>query len=393
MSPGVAIADLCEVNPKHPAGIDPEELVAFVGMADLDDVTAAAEDTERRAFGDVAKGYTPFRNGDVLMAKITPCFENCKIGQAFTTTDIAAGSTEFHVMRPRERLHDRYLLHFLRQPWVLELGELRMTGSGGQRRVPERLLNELKIPLPPIEEQRRIAAVLDAADELRTKRRQALAKLDTLTQAIFIDLFGDPGNAGQWEPQRFGDLLEQDLRNGVSPSKSGKVQAEVLTLSAITGDAFDATAVKTSTFAKPHAREKVVSASDFLICRGNGNLALVGMGRRPTTDMSDVAFPDTMIAARWDRSRLAPRYLESAWNGVAVRTQIERLARTTNGTHKVNQDMLEAVELPCPPVDLQREFDARVDSLAEHRSAQQESQESLDTLFASLQQRAFAGEL
>ena len=212
------ISDVCLINPKTGDHFESADLVAFVAMADLDAEAAVAADSGQRRFAEVQKGYTPFRNGDVLVAKITPCFENRKIGEAVTSTSAAFGSTEFHVLRPiSERLDRRYLLHFLRQDAFLELGKTRMTGAGGQQRVPERLFHELEIPLPPIEEQRRIAAVLDAADAFRTKRRQVLAKLDTLTQAIFIDMFGDPvSNPFGLERVALGEIIKVSSGSGLT---------------------------------------------------------------------------------------------------------------------------------------------------------------------------------
>src|SRR5207253_2857111 len=106
----------------------------------------------------VSKGYTFFRDGDLLLAKITPCFENGKIAQATLNHELGVGSTEFHVIRPdRMRVSDRFLLRFLRQPRIRLSGERRMTGSAGQRRVPEAFISELELPLPPLEERRRIA--------------------------------------------------------------------------------------------------------------------------------------------------------------------------------------------------------------------------------------------
>jgi type I restriction enzyme S subunit len=91
-----------------------------------------------------------------------------------------------------------------------------MTGSAGQRRVPEYFLANLKIPLPPLPEQRRIAAILDKADELRAKRRAALAKLDELTQSIFLDMFGDPAtNPKGWPVYAMEEVAE--VVSGATP--------------------------------------------------------------------------------------------------------------------------------------------------------------------------------
>ena len=142
----------------------------------------------------------------------------------------------------------------------------------------------IEIPDLPLSEQKRIAEILDQAQALRAKRRAALALLDELTQSIFLDMFGDPvSNSKGWDVRSLSTVLTFPLRNGLSPSKSGKVLANVLTLSAITGCAFNPFAVKESTFmSKPPANQSV-SQSDFLICRGNGNVNLVGRGFFPKT--------------------------------------------------------------------------------------------------------------
>src|SRR5699024_10557664 len=129
------LREIAQLNPRA-AQLEPEDEVAFVGMADLDDVSARTTSDTRRPYSEVSKGYTPFRNGDLLAAKITPCWQNGKIGVATLDVEHGVGSTEFHVIRPDDEVNPRYLLHFLRTPEVRETGTLRMTGSGGQRRVP-----------------------------------------------------------------------------------------------------------------------------------------------------------------------------------------------------------------------------------------------------------------
>ncbi|MCB0056578.1 MAG: restriction endonuclease subunit S, partial [Caldilineaceae bacterium] len=193
MTAAVPLSEVAEVNPRSVTdGWLSTDEVDFFPMAAVDAEKTVARASERRALQQVSKGFTSFRNGDVLLAKITPCFENGKISQASVTTPVAFGSTEFHVVRCGEKLDGRYLVHFLRRQEVREDGERKMTGSGGQRRVPKHFIESLEIPLPPPAEQRRIAAILDKADALRTKRREGLAQLDRLAQSIFVEMFGDP---------------------------------------------------------------------------------------------------------------------------------------------------------------------------------------------------------
>src|SRR5690606_7045836 len=120
------------------------------------------------------------------------------------------------------------------------------------------------------------------------------------------------------------------------------------------------TAWKVGTFHSPPPPEQSVDPGDFLICRGNGNIRLVGRGQFPTRPMPEVTFPDTMIAARVSEQLVQPSFLQFVWNSSAVREQVESLARTTNGTFKVNQTMLEDITFMCPPLTLQRRFSDQV---------------------------------
>ncbi|MCX6984659.1 MAG: restriction endonuclease subunit S [Lentisphaerae bacterium] len=206
----ISLGEVAELNPRLTEKLPEDEEVSFIPMSAVSAETKTITCEETRNYASVAKGYTPFIFGDVLIAKITPCFENGKIAQASLSHHIGFGSTEFHVIRPKKgKLDGRYVLHFLRQEHIRIMGERRMTGSAGQRRVPENFLFHLEISIPPLPEQKRIAEVLDKADELRAKRRAAIEKLDSLTQSIFLEMFGDPStNPKGWKIHKIRDLLE-----------------------------------------------------------------------------------------------------------------------------------------------------------------------------------------
>ena len=167
----------------------------------------------------------------------------------------------------------------------------------------------------------------------------------------------------------------------------------MLTLSAITGSRFDATAWKTSTFMSRPPANQSVSELDFLISRGNGNVHMVGKGYFPVEAMPEMTFPDTMIAARISPERIERAFLQHVWNSSAVRKQVESVARTTNGTFKVNQPSLEGIPFVSPPIPMQRDFARRVTAVERMKTAHRASLAELDALFATLQHRAFRGEL
>jgi len=211
--PKLRIGDVAEINPRPSRIAQLDEMVSFAGMTDLSAERGCITQSSLRPFAEVCKGYTSFHAQDVLVAKITPCFENCKIGEASIPTDIGYGSTEFHVIRPLPaQLDRRYLLHFLRQPRILKTGERRMTGSAGQRRVPASFLEALEIPLPPLEEQRRIAAILDKASSIQSA---AAERASRATAALYRSLLMEELSKMDADKVRLGDILE--IARGGSP--------------------------------------------------------------------------------------------------------------------------------------------------------------------------------
>jgi type I restriction enzyme S subunit len=171
--PIVRLGDIVEVSPrtpKMPSDMD----VSFLGMTDVSEDGKIINNNIRK-YAEVSKGYTPFRDGDILVAKITPCFENGKGALVHSLTNgIGFGSTEFHVLRPSEQIDPYLLLNITQSKPFRVLGESEMSGSAGQKRVPSSFIADYEIPLPPLPEQRKIAAILRTWDEAIQKLEKAL---------------------------------------------------------------------------------------------------------------------------------------------------------------------------------------------------------------------------
>jgi type I restriction enzyme, S subunit len=240
------------------------------------------------------------------------------------------------VRAEKSRADAGYIAHVLETPAFRAFAGAAL--GNNIKNLNKSALEGYRLPFPPLDEQQRIVALLDRAAEIRRRADAARAKARAIIPALFLDTFGDPAtNPKGWPVVTVGDLPGVELRNGISPSKMGKVIGNVLTLSAITRGSFDQEARKQSTFATSLAEDQMVSRSLFMICRGNGNRHLVGQGAFPTSDMPGVAFPDTMIALRILESEVAPAYLTAVWSSAHLRAQINAAAKTTNGTFKINQ--------------------------------------------------------
>lgn len=340
---------------------------------------------KKQVFSREIEGYKMVEAGDFAYATIH--LDEGSIGVA---PEPALISPMYTVFRTDETQVDTsYLLRFLKSPRALT--HYPQLGKGAVHRrkaISLQALSGLPVPLPPLPEQRRVAAILDHADALRAKRRRSTALLDDLAATSFDQFFG-----GANHPRLpFGELVEF-MRNGLSPTAHGTLVVTVLTLSAISGGAFDAAAVKEGTFSVDPPASVRLDARDFLICRGNGNKNLVGVGVRARASRADVVFPDTMIGARIRSDRLDPGYLEAAWKQPAVRRQIQAGARTTSGIHKINQQLLRSVLIPLPDLVEQRALSKRLATIETQHLRARRALERLDEFFQSLQSRAFSGGL
>ena len=391
----VELATVADINPRMPRGLSDDLGATFLPMA------AVSEDgqidyQEERTVGEVRKGYTYFRRGDVLVAKITPCFEN---GKATKTEALEEehgfGSTEFHVIRGNpDELLPQYAFHLIWNPYFRKEATANMTGSAGQKRVPADFLKRLKIPLPPIDEQRRIAGILDAADALRRRRREALAVLDTLPGAIFADMFGDEGET--YTLKQAGT----EFRYGTS-SKSQDHGVPVLRIPNVIGGDVDLTEIKTVPLSSKEEARFALKDGDIVLVRTNGNQAYVGrsavfMHAKITGhELADAtwSFASYLIRARLKEKQLLPDFVQGFLSSAEGRKQLLASSKTSAGQYNINTESLGAIRVPKVLISQQSAFVDRVVEIKKRRSQITAHLTELETLFASLQSRAFAGAL
>lgn len=190
-----SLAQVAFINPRNAAADSLE--VSFVPMTFIGTRFDDQHAQEPRLWGEVKQGFTHFAESDIGVAKITPCFENSKACVFSNLVNgLGAGTTELHIVRPvAGTLDPRYVLAYLKSPQFLLVGETKMTGTAGQKRLPKDFVEANPFPLPPLAEQHRIVAKVDELMALcdRLEAQQAEAKsahaqlvqalLDSLTQA------------------------------------------------------------------------------------------------------------------------------------------------------------------------------------------------------------------
>ncbi len=324
-----------------------------------------------------------FSADHVLFGKLRP-----NLGKISRPDFDGVCSTDILPIRAGRDLDRGYLAHYLSQPSMVDFAASRTSGANLPRLSPT-VLAQFPIPLPPLSEQRRIAAILDHADALRAKRRQVLAHLDALTQSIFHDMFSNEPSAAAVE-----DVATQ-IRTGPFGSQllHGEFVDEgiaVLGLDNVVDNEFRWAERRFITPAKyEQLRRYTVRPGDVLI-------SIMGTTGRCVVVPDDIPTAINtkhICAVSVDGASLDPAFLRAAflWHPEAR----EHLRRQTKGSIMagLNMGIVKAMPVPQPPIDRQREFAERARLVAAARTSAIATLAADDELFASLQARAFDGRL
>ncbi|MDA3800379.1 MAG: restriction endonuclease subunit S [Kiritimatiellae bacterium] len=210
------LGDVCEIKPSKgqvKKKLKDNDLVSFFPMTDLQVFNHYIKAHQTRTLSDVYKGYVYFENNDVLLAKITPCFENGKLGIAKNLKNgVGFGSSEYMVFRPTEQVMSEYIYHFLSRDYIRTDGKRKMTGAVGHKRIPVEYLATQNIIIPPLPEQKRIVSILDEAfsviERSRNITEKNLQNAKELFQSKLQSIF-DPSTSSATKIETGDDTLSQ----------------------------------------------------------------------------------------------------------------------------------------------------------------------------------------
>ena len=256
-----------------------------------------------------------------------------------------------------------------------------------------------KIPFPPLAEQKRIAGILDAADALRAKRREALAQLDTLLQSTFLDMFGDPvTNPMGWEVRSLGDLAVKKPNNGVfrrNPEYSESLDSAlpvVWVAELFRGNRIDVSESRRLEATQAEIEKYGLLPGDLLFCRSSLKLDGIAYNNVFLGKREEALFECHLIRVSPRTDVINPVFLNLQLRSVPMRALLKSKSKTATMT-TIDQKALSSVEVVVPPGGLQSHFAAVVESVEKQRASQRAHLAELDTLFASLQSRAFREDL
>jgi len=380
--PEVAKIIMGQSPPSSSYNMSEEGLPFFQGKADFGDLypTVRMFCTEPKKIAEA---------GDILISVRAP------VGPTNVAQEKSCIGRGLAAIRGGKGIDARYLLYFLRFYEPKLAGE----GKGSTFSAISRSdLESVRVPLPPLPEQQRIAAILAKADRVRRLRRYAHTLSDTYLQSVFLQMFGDPvTNPMGWEIQPLGNLIDR-FAGGVNfpPVSEGEAASEwrVLKVSAVTWGDFNPEASKPISPDVEFDESIAVRKDDLLISRAN-TTELVGAVSLVTQTPPKVLLPDKIWRICFSKnSKLLSEYTLWALRQAGLRKIIGDLATGTSGSMKnISKQKAATLPIPLAPLPLQQKFAHIVHKFERFRAQQRESARQAEHLFQTLLHRAFRGEL
>ena len=352
--------------------------------------SGAPEVVAGSAIGSSKKAVRP---NDVMISRIVPHIRRaCVVGPADGHRQIASG--EWIIFRDKH-IWPKYLRWLLVGDVFYSAFMRTVSGVGGSllRARPAEVF-KIQIPLPPLDEQKRIARILDAADTLRARRREALAELDTLLQSIFLDVFGDPvTNPMGWVETPFGDIATDTKLGLVRSSKEfgWDLGIPYVRMNAVTSNGhFLPDEVQSTHADEEEADVFALRPGDFLFNTRNSKELVGKVCVFPGPE--GWLFNNNLMRVRF-RAEVEPWVIAMQFRFRRVQRELEKRKSGTTSVFAVYWKSLRTLPVLVPPSDLQHRFAAIVESVEHQKASQRAHLAQLDTLFASLQSRAFRGDL
>jgi type I restriction enzyme S subunit len=293
--------------------------------------------------------------------------------------------------RPKET-HIPYLEGYLRSGVARKIYASKMRGGVARRRtISKDAFLDIEIPFPPLDEQKRIAAVLNKADALRHQRQDFLRLTEKLLQSVFIDMFGDPAtNLMSFPECTIGDLLVS-ANYGTSAKASDVGTWPVLRLGNITYEGgWDFSSLKYMELDSKEGKKYLVRNGEILFNRTNSK-ELVGK-TAVFREAKPMAFAGYLIRCIVN-DEADPEYISAFLNSAHGKSILRSMCKSIVGMANINAEELQSITILKPPVALQKKFGEVVRSILHLRASVTESAKTDDLLFGSLQQHAFHGEL
>ncbi|WP_280549311.1 MULTISPECIES: restriction endonuclease subunit S [unclassified Halomonas] len=369
------IAELAEINPplRAPTPDRPEAPISFIPMGDVSE-SGQWLARQTRPLREVKSGFTPFQEGDVLFAKITPCMENGKGAHAVGLENgVGYGSTEFHVLRAKADNSPRYIFHLSQSPNLRLKAEASMIGSAGQKRVPTDFFRKHRVFAPDRAEQQLVAHILDTLDTQIQKTDALIAKLEKVKEGLLHDLLTrgidesgrlrpSPEQAPElykesplglipreWSVGSLGNLSE--IVSGVTlGGKSGSSDwplVPYLRVANVQDGYLDLTDIKRIKVGPADIDKYRLLPGDVLMNEG-GDFDKLGRGALWQGQIELCLHQNHVFRVRTNPGMLSPHFLTAFSSSVAGKHYFIRSSKQSTNLASINSTQLKAFQVPLP---------------------------------------------
>ena len=331
------------------------------------------------------------KKGDVILSRVISDKVTCAIVPAELD---GANCANIIVVRPSKELASGYLKHFLMTPLAQRALMKRKVGSA-QSVVNTKVLKSWPIPLPPLEEQRRIAAILDKADAIRRKREETIRLTEEFLRSAFLDMFGDPvTNPKGWRVQPLNELAE--IQGGLQVTRkraSLPVVVPYLRVANVYRDRLELTEMKTIRVTQQELSRVRLKTGDILMVEGHGNRNEIGRSAVWNGAISECLHQNHLIRVRVDQRQILPLFASAYLNSPGGRRQLFRFGKTTSGLNTISTSNVKQTKVFVPPIELQRRYLHLAECVSKTVDSINEAEKTACFLFESLAANAFSGEL
>ena len=343
---------------------------------------------------DIGSAKKNVQPNDVLLSRIVPHIQRVwVVGNKGNKRQIASG--EWIIYRSN-KFHPPFLRYSLLTNQFHNQFMRTVSGVGGSllRARPDQVA-QIKIPLPPLQEQKRIAAILDKADAIRRKRRRAIELADEFLRSVFLDIFGNPVlNSKGWKEDRLDQISE--IVSGVTKGRKFNGKATVLVPYMRVANVQDGRIliddVQEIEALESEIEKYRLKRGDILLTEG-GDPDKLGRGAVWKGDIDPCIHQNHIFRVRTNRKMILPEYLSALIGSQRGKRYFLKAAKQTTGVASINKTQLSCFPALVPPIETQFEYLNRLEMFDHMVDIQMNNHKESDNLFNSLVQRAFRGEL
>ena len=351
--PIVPLGDLCNMDRR---GLHPDDPIAsalpFVGVENVESESGTFNFNNGSRVGRQRSTTFRFDERHVLYAKLRPY-----LNKVATPEFTGRCSTELVPLLPRDGVDREFVAYLLRRKETVDYVMASVTGA----RMPRANMNalmSLPVPLPPLDEQRRIVGILNRTAKIGRLRGQAAERLREFISALFVRMFGDPvENPMGWPQVSLGEISQ--VQGGLQVTKKRDVnplRVPYLRVANVLRDRLDFTEIKCIRITERELERVRLIRGDLLIVEGHGNPSEIGRAAMWDGNIADCVHQNHLIRMRPDHSMIMPEFACAYLNSSSGRQYLLRLGKTTSGLNTISTSNVKSCVIFVPPIELQRRY-------------------------------------